>query len=327
MTPTSDPQTLELDRLTTHHAGVTVVQSLTTRIAVGATLKWVRGYAASGTVPDGDRDDLLDGAGELPDMSTNKFDADIGVMAAFGQVRGGLTVRNVTEPDFSTTTGGAVTLKRQTRGGIAYVGVPGLIVAADVDLERAAGSLGEAQDVATGAEAKLFRRVAVRTGFRFNTLGDEPGGHAPVYSLGTTVTTYRSLPRRRPGHARVPGGRPGLGRGCAPRVSVSPPAARSSWLFALLGWLLTLAPARSRAPARGTANRQRPGARRDPDLPIQIRVRWLAQPFNVRLTNSVFLGARMSVRVSPKSFLSANLDKKCQPCRLTISPSGFSLAD
>jgi hypothetical protein len=114
-------------------------------------------------------------------------------MAAFGQVRGGLTVRNVTEPDFSTTTGGAVTLKRQTRGGIAYVGVPGLIVAADVDLERAAGSLGEVQDLATGAEAKLFRRVAVRTGFRFNTLGDEPGGHAPVYSLGTTVTTNRSL--------------------------------------------------------------------------------------------------------------------------------------
>ena len=193
LTPTSDPQTVKLDRLTTHHAGLTVVHSVTEHIAVGATLKWVRGYAASGTVPDGDRDDLLDGAGELPDMSTNKFDADIGVMASFGKVRGGLTVRNVAEPDFSTTGGGVVTLNRQTRAGIAYVGVPGLIVAADVDLERATGSLGEVQDLATGAEAKLFRRVAVRSGFRFNTLGDEPGGHAPVYSLGTTVTTYRSL--------------------------------------------------------------------------------------------------------------------------------------
>jgi hypothetical protein len=193
LTPTSDPRAATLARLTTHHTGVTVVQSLTERVAVGATLKWVRGYAGTGTVPDGDRDDLLDGAGELPDMSTNKFDADIGVMASFGQVRGGLTVRNVTEPDFSTTSGGILTLKRQTRAGISYVGVPGLIVAADVDLERAAGSLGEVQDLATGAEAKLFRRVAVRTGFRFNTLGDEPGGNAPVYSLGTTVTTYRSL--------------------------------------------------------------------------------------------------------------------------------------
>jgi F plasmid transfer operon, TraF, protein len=193
LTPTSDPQTVRLNRLTTHYTGVTVVQSLTEHVAVGATLKWVRGYAASGNVPNGDRDDLLDGAGELPDKSTNKFDADIGVMGSFGKVRGGLTIRNIIEPDFSTTTGGVVTLKRQTRAGIAYLGVPGVIVAADVDLERAAGSLGEVQDLATGAEAQLFRRVAMRTGFRFNTLGDEPGGHAPVYSLGTTVSTYRSL--------------------------------------------------------------------------------------------------------------------------------------
>ena len=47
--------------------------------------------------------------------------------------------------------------------------------------------------LAAGAEAKLFRRVAVRSGFRYNTLGDEPGGHAPVYSLGASVATYRQL--------------------------------------------------------------------------------------------------------------------------------------
>ncbi len=196
LTPTADPQRLRLNRLTTHHAGVTLVQSLTDHLAVGTTLKWVRGYAASGIVPDGDRDDLLDGAGELPDASTSKFDADIGVMASFGAVRAGLTVRNVTEPDFSTATSDpatVLTLKRQTRAGVSYVGVPGLIVAADLDVERAAGSLGEVRDLAAGGEAKLFRRVAVRSGFRFNTLGDEPGGHAPVYSLGASVATYRQL--------------------------------------------------------------------------------------------------------------------------------------
>jgi len=193
LTPTADPQTIRLDRLTTHHTGVTLVQSLTDRIAVGSTIKWVRGYAAAGTVPDGDRDDLLDGAGDLPDVSTNKFDADIGVMASLGTVRAGLTVRNVTEPDFSTADGGAVTLRRQTRAGVSYVGVPGLIVAADIDVERAAGSLGEVRDVAAGAEAKLFKRVSVRSGFRFNTLGDEPGGRAPVYSLGGSVVTFRAL--------------------------------------------------------------------------------------------------------------------------------------
>jgi hypothetical protein len=193
LTPTTDPQAVRLDRLTTHHAGVTVVQSVSERIAVAATLKWVRGYAAAGTVPDGDREDLLDGAGDLPDVSTSRFDADVGVMASLGKVRAGLTVRNLTEPDFSTADGEAVTLKRQTRAGISYVGVPGLIVAADLDVERAAGSLGEVRDLAAGAEAKLFKRVSVRSGFRFNTLKDEPGGRAPVYSLGGSVATFRSL--------------------------------------------------------------------------------------------------------------------------------------
>jgi hypothetical protein len=193
LTPTEDPQSIQLERLTTHHAGVTFVQSLTDHIAVASTLKWVRGLAASGAVPPGDRDDLLDGSGELPDASTSKFDADIGVMAVFGVVRAGLTVRNVTEPDFSTVSGDALQLKRQTRAGMSYVGVPGLIVAADVDLERVAGSLGEIRDVAAGAEAQLLKRVALRSGFRFNTLGSEPGGHAPVYSLGASVATFRSL--------------------------------------------------------------------------------------------------------------------------------------
>jgi F plasmid transfer operon, TraF, protein len=193
LTPTSVPQAVRLDRLTTHHLGVTLVQSLTDRIAVASTLKWVRGYAASGIVPDGDRDDLLDGAGELPDMDTSKFDADIGVMASLGAIRAGLTVRNTTEPDFSTTSGAVVTLRRQTRAGVSYVGVPGLIVATDVDIERATGSLGEVRDLAAGAEARLIDRVSVRSGFRFNTLGHEPGGHAPVYSLGASVAAYRQL--------------------------------------------------------------------------------------------------------------------------------------
>ena len=75
------------------------------------------GYAASGVVPSGDRDDLLDGAGDLPDASTNKFDADIGVMASFGAVRAGVTVRNVTEPDFSTASGDAADAETPDAGG------------------------------------------------------------------------------------------------------------------------------------------------------------------------------------------------------------------
>ncbi len=172
---------------------MTVVQQVGEYVAIGSTLKWVRGYAASGIVPAGDRDDLLDGAGDLPEHSTNKFDMDVGAMALVGKFHVGVTLRNLIEPDFTTASGSLLTLKRQTRAGFSYVGVAGLIVAADIDIERAEGALGEIRDLATGAEAKLWPRVTVRSGFRFNTIGDEPGGHAPVYSIGGTVATFRSL--------------------------------------------------------------------------------------------------------------------------------------
>jgi hypothetical protein len=193
VTPTAQAGRARLERLTTHHAGITLVQSVTEWMAVGGTLKLVRGYAADGAVPDADRDDLLDGAGDLPDTSTNKFDGDAGVMLLFGGFRAGLTARNLAEPDFSTVDGGLVTLKRQTRAGVSYTGIPDVVLAADVDLERNRGSLGEVRNLAGGAEARILRRAWFRGGFRFNTLSDEPGGHAPAYSVGGSVATFRSL--------------------------------------------------------------------------------------------------------------------------------------
>ena len=189
---TADPAT-RLDRLTTHHAGVTLVQSLTQSVAVAATLKFVRGIAASGVVLGANRDDLLDRGPDLPDRATTSFDADIGVMATFGTMRAGLTVRNATSPDFETSNGSPLTLDRQTRAGISYRGLQGVIIAADFDLERVQGTLGDVRNFAAGAEAQVIRRVAVRTGIRLNTLSDEPGGSATAFSLGGTVATFRSL--------------------------------------------------------------------------------------------------------------------------------------
>jgi hypothetical protein len=189
---TSDRAT-RLERLTTHHAGVTFVQSVTSSFAVATTLKLVRGIAASGVVIDGNRDDLLDEGGDLPDRSTSKFDADIGVMATLGSVRAGLTVRNATEPDFETPGDEPLELKRQTRAGLAYLGMQGIILAADIDLERAQGSLGEVRNFAAGAEVRLMRRAQARTGVRFNTLSDQPGGRAAVFTLGGSVVPFRSL--------------------------------------------------------------------------------------------------------------------------------------
>ena len=88
---------------------------------VGTRLRGVRPLRSAG-----DRDDLLDGAGELPDHSTNKFDLDIGVMALLRTFRVGLTFRNLTEPDFSHRRRQSPDAQRQTRAGVSYLGVPGL---------------------------------------------------------------------------------------------------------------------------------------------------------------------------------------------------------
>ena len=191
--PTTLAPPVRVDQLTTHHAGLTFVQSVTQKFALATTVKAVRGIASTGVVIDGNRDDLLDDDTGLPDKGTTEFTADIGVMVSFGSVRAGVTVRNVTEPDFDAPDGSEIELDRQSRAGVAYVGAPGLILAADIDLERARGLLGEVRNLAGGAELRVTTRVFARGGFRFNTLSDEPGGHAPVASVGATVATFKSL--------------------------------------------------------------------------------------------------------------------------------------
>lgn len=187
------PPPVAVERLTTHHAGVTLVQSVTSSFALASTLKAVRGIAASGTVLDGNRDDLLDTTGVLADRATTRFSADVGAMATLGTLRAGVTIRNITEPDFNLPQGGAIELKRQSRAGIAYFGVPDLIVAADVDIERNRGLVGDVRNLAAGAELRLAPRAVVRGGLRVNTLSDQPGGHAPIATLGGTFATVRSL--------------------------------------------------------------------------------------------------------------------------------------
>jgi hypothetical protein len=184
------------ERLTTHHAGLTVVQSVTTKLAVASTLKAIRGVAASGVLLDGGSgplDDLLDDDSVLPDRVTTRVTADVGAMARLGTTRLGLTVRNITAPDFDTPQGGTIELKRQSRAGIAYLGVSGLILAADADLEKARGPLGDVRNLAGGAELRLTPRALARAGLRFNTLSDQPGGHAPVGTIGGSFATIRSV--------------------------------------------------------------------------------------------------------------------------------------
>lgn len=181
---------VRLQTLVTHHTGATVVQSIAPGVAIGATLKLVRGLAASTVQPSGDRDALLDDAGGLLGKGSTRFDADFGVMATAGSFKAGLTVRNVTEPGFRTAdNSGRLKLERQARAGLSVAPVPGWLVAADLDLTASAGPLGDVRQFAAGTEGRVARKAFVRGGLQVNTKGDR----APAVSLGGSYAATASL--------------------------------------------------------------------------------------------------------------------------------------
>ena len=180
-----------LESLVAHHAGVTLVQSIGRGLAVGATLRFVRGLAAAG-VPV--TNDVSLDAEDLIGRASNKFDADVGVMASTGTVKAGISVRNLFEPSFAVAGGGApITLERRVRAGVAFVLPQSVTVAADVDLTEVATSGGAWRDAAVGGEARLSPRAWARAGVHWNTAGDPRPGAAPIGSLGGTYAVYRSM--------------------------------------------------------------------------------------------------------------------------------------
>jgi hypothetical protein len=183
---------LRRDTLITHHSGATLVQSIAPGVAVGATLKLVRGVASSTIVPDGDRDALLGNATELSGKGSTKFDADIGVMASRGALKVGLTVRNLSQPEFKTagTQGSvALSLRRQARAGIAVTPSEGWVVAADLDLTRTRDSLGDERSFAAGSERRIGGKAFVRGGLRLNTAGPR----SPAVAAGGSYAVGGSL--------------------------------------------------------------------------------------------------------------------------------------
>ena len=181
---------LRLERLITHHFGATLLQSIAPGLAVGATLKLVRGFAASAIVPDGDREALLDDASHLSGRASSRFDADIGVMANRGRVKGGITVRNLMQPGFgSAGEPGRLTLRRQARAGVAFVPVDGWVMAGDLDLTRTPGPTGDVRSLAAGTEGRLGRKAFVRGGLRVNTAGSR----APIVAAGGSYAVMTSI--------------------------------------------------------------------------------------------------------------------------------------
>lgn len=186
---------VRLDSLVTHHAGLTLVQSITDGVAVGTTLKVVRGIAGSQMVVADRPDAALDGPhAEVLGRASNQFDLDVGLMVYGGPLKMGLAVRNVREPGFATAGGEReLALERQARAGVSYRLGQRWLAAADFDLLRWSDGFTDRRDVALGVEGRLVRRADVRSGLRLNTSGDAFGEHRAAYSVGGSYAVRGSL--------------------------------------------------------------------------------------------------------------------------------------
>lgn len=161
--------------LVARHAGVSLVQSLGGRLAVGSTLKLVHGIAS----PPG-----------KAAVSSNAFDADLGVMATGSLGQLGLSVRNLLQPEF-TTPDGAIRLDRRVRAGVSVHVRQEVTVAGDLDLTAATTPRGDWRDAAVGVEARPVRNAWVRGGVHWNAAGGD-SGTAPIGSIGASYAVYGS---------------------------------------------------------------------------------------------------------------------------------------
>lgn len=227
------PVRLAPGSLVTHHFGLTLVHSVSDRVAVATT---VRGMIGTASVRLDDSD---------VDMRTSgTFDLDAGVLGTFGHARIGVVVRNLRAPSFEIagpegTTPRTIDLRREVRVGVALMPDQGrrpnpTAVALDVDLTRqpafavapagqpasakaSAGQRGlrsERRNVAAGVEQWLMnRRLGVRAGVRASTLGDSRA----VVTGGASVMVRPSMFVE--GHAAGGRGDEARGWSLAARVS------------------------------------------------------------------------------------------------------------
>jgi hypothetical protein len=178
-----------IESLVTHHAGATIVHSIFDHLAAGATLKLVRGTAALGDAA-GDPEELVDDR-DIPGISSNKFDLDVGVMATTTLLRAGVTFRNLTEPSFATAGDEELGLDRQARAGVALLVTPRWTAAVDVDLTKNRGPFGDVRTLAFGTEGRITSRASARAGLELNTIGDR--GRTPLASVGASYAVFGSM--------------------------------------------------------------------------------------------------------------------------------------
>jgi hypothetical protein len=197
--------------------GFSVLQTLVDGVHAGTTLKYVRGTLHTS------REDSLLPASELLDLgeeleggeAESHFDLDIGVLAVAGPVRLGLTGRNMLEPEFAD---GAFVLRRQVRVGAAFdaarLPATPLMLAIDYDLVTYTAASGDRRVLAVGGEQWLLaRRLGLRAGARFNTVGGEERAATAGISVSPRSGFYLD------GHVVRGGSADDRGWGLATRVS------------------------------------------------------------------------------------------------------------
>lgn len=178
---------LRMSSLVTHQTGVTLLHSLTPGIAVGGTVKLVRGIAATAPLEAGTAEDALDRAADIIGRASNAFDADLGVLVVQGPLRAGFTVRNVVEPAFVAPSGEELSLARHARAGLGWVLRDATTLAFDADLNRPAAD--RRRRLALGVEHRWRSRLAVRGGVRVHAQGERDAALA----LGGSVAIRSAI--------------------------------------------------------------------------------------------------------------------------------------
>ena len=163
--------------LTTSTLGVSLLQSVTEYIVVGATPKVVWGSAARGRSIGLSAGKALEAAADLEGHDSTTFDVDAAVMFALQRVRLGLVARNLTGPAFEVSEGEEIALSREVRIGAAWgSGWPGqsrVVVSVDSDLTSRVTPFGDRRDLAAGMETRLYGgRLGLRGGVRGSTVGE-----------------------------------------------------------------------------------------------------------------------------------------------------------
>ena len=147
--------------------GATFGQSITQQVVVATTVK------------------LMNARGDT------QADLDLGVMASFGPVRLGATVRDLRNPTFGSG-GDAFSPGRRARAGAAFIAtgrgsLDRVVLALDVDLNATPFAEHDERDVAAGVETWWFgRRVGVRGGGG----ADASGSGGSFGAAGISVAPY-----------------------------------------------------------------------------------------------------------------------------------------